>query len=69
MFSSNFHAQTFGKAFGITVAGKPATSACVGWGEERWVYALLSQFGFDVAGWPTALREEFEAFTGRESTR
>jgi hypothetical protein len=67
VFSSNFHAQTFGKAFGITVAGKPATSACVGWGGERWVYALLSQFGFDVEGWPRALREEYQAFTMGET--
>jgi hypothetical protein len=46
VFSSNFHAGSFGKAFGISVAGRPATSGCVGWGLERWVYALICQFGF-----------------------
>jgi hypothetical protein len=61
VFSSNFHATTFGKAFNITLGGRPATSACVGWGYERWVYAIFSQFGFDRNQWPKRLREDFEA--------
>jgi hypothetical protein len=67
VFSSNFHGLTFGKAFNITVGGRPATSACVGWGYERWVYAIFSQFGFDVSQWPTRLREEFETHKAGES--
>jgi hypothetical protein len=63
VFSSNFHAMTFGKAFNITVGGRTASSACVGWGYERWVYALFSQFGLDFSTWPTGLRDEFESFT------
>lgn len=59
VFSSNFHSMTFGKAFNITLNGKPATSACVGWGYERWVYAIFSQFGLDWEKWPAQLREEF----------
>jgi hypothetical protein len=61
VFSSNFHAMTFGKAFNITQAGRPATSACVGWGYERWVFAIFSQFGLDWEKWPVRLREEFAA--------
>jgi len=61
VFSSNFHAATFGKAFNITIGGRPATTACVGWGYERWVYAIFSQFGFDTKQWPSRLREEVEA--------
>ena len=61
VFSSNFHGVTFGKAFNITVDGRVATSACVGWGYERWVYAIFSQFGFDVNQWPARLREELRA--------
>jgi len=61
IFSSNFHASTFGKAFGITAGGRPATSACIGWGYERWVYAIVSQFGLDVEKWPETLRKDFEA--------
>jgi len=62
VFSSNFHAMTFGKAFNIKVGGKPASSGCVGWGYERWVYALFSQFGFDFDQWPAILKEEFETY-------
>jgi hypothetical protein len=61
VFSSNFHGVTFGKAFNITVDGRVATSACVGWGYERWVYAIFSQFGFDVNQWPARLGEELRA--------
>jgi len=60
VFSSNFHAMTFGKAFNITVAGKPATTGCIAWGLERWVYAIFSQFGLDVTQWPKKLRDEYE---------
>jgi seryl-tRNA synthetase len=59
VFSSNFHSMTFGKAFNISLGGRPATSACVGWGYERWVYAIFSQFGLDWQAWPAQLREEF----------
>lgn len=61
VFSSNFHAMTFGKAFNISVGGRPATSGCLGWGFERWVYAIFSQFGLDITHWPERLREEFKA--------
>jgi seryl-tRNA synthetase len=61
VFSSNFHAATFGKAFGISVNGRPATTGCLAWGYERWVYAVFSQFGFDTARWPSSLREELTA--------
>jgi seryl-tRNA synthetase len=60
VFSSNFHAVTFGKAFQITAAGRPATTGCIAWGLERWVYAIFSQFGFDHKQWPAGLCEEFE---------
>lgn len=59
VFSSNFHATTFGKAFNITLGGRPATSGCIGWGYERWVYAIFSQFGLDWEKWPSLLRDEF----------
>jgi seryl-tRNA synthetase len=64
VFSSNFHATTFGKAFNITIGGRPAVSGCVGWGCERWVYGLLSQFGFVPSEWPKGLRKDFEEFVG-----
>jgi seryl-tRNA synthetase len=66
VFSSNFHSVTFGKAFGISIGGRPATSGCIGWGYERWVYAIFSQFGFDVDKWPPRLREDCEAYKKRK---
>ena len=65
VFSSNFHSTTFGKAFGITVGGRPAVSACLGWGGERWVYALLSQFGFDPEKWPEGLKRDYDEYAAR----
>jgi seryl-tRNA synthetase len=67
VFSSNFHAMTFGKAFNISVGGRPATSGCLGWGFERFVYAIFSQFGLDADKWPERLREEFKAHAANGS--
>ena len=64
IFSSNFHSNTFGKAFDITIGGRPAVSACLGWGLERIVFALLSQHGLEVQDWPTALQEDYVGFGG-----
>ena len=66
VFSSNFHAMTFGKAFNINVGGRPATSGCLGWGFERFVYAIFSQFGLDVNKWLEALCEEFKAHEAQQ---
>lgn len=60
--STNFHAATFGKAFDIQVDGRPATSACLGWGCERWVYAVFSQFGLDESAWPEGVRADLERY-------
>ena len=48
VFSSNFHAVSFRKAFNITLNGRHATTDCIAWRYERFVYAALSQHGFDV---------------------
>ena len=61
VFSSNFHGTTFCKAFDISVGKRAAVSACIGFGLERWVYALFSQFGFDIMNWPDGLRKDFNA--------
>jgi hypothetical protein len=67
VFSSNFHATSFGKAFNITLGGRPVTTGCIAWGYERWVYAIFSQFGLDWERWPTRLKQEFEAHAARAS--
>lgn len=56
--SFNLHSTTFGNNFNMRLPnGRPACSGCCAWGEERWLLALFSQFGFDPAGWPPDLAE------------
>jgi hypothetical protein len=51
--SVNMHEDHFGAAFAITTGGEPATSGCVAFGLDRWLYALTDRFGPDPAGWPS----------------
>jgi seryl-tRNA synthetase len=50
--SLNLHEDHFGAAFGISRASQPATSGCVAFGIERWLYAIASRHGCDPAAWP-----------------
>lgn len=51
--SFNRHDDFFGRSFGIRLAnGDTTSSACTGFGIERFVYAFLSQYGPDTAQWP-----------------
>jgi len=58
--SSNFHSITFGKAFGITRGGRPICTGCVGFGLERWTYAIALQHGVDPKSWPREIRDAME---------
>ena len=52
--SFNLHETFFGDAFDITLpSGKPATTACVAFGLERWLLAFLVKHGPDAVGWPS----------------
>jgi hypothetical protein len=53
--SLNFHRNYFGEAFQITHQGEPAFSGCVAFGVERWIYAIVEQYGADPAAWPEIL--------------
>ena len=56
--SCNAHLDHFGHAFDIKTAdGKPAHSACVGFGLERIALALFRKHGFDPAGWPHDVKQ------------
>ncbi len=56
--SANCHLEHFGVAFGIVTAdGAVAHSACVGFGTERIVLALLHTHGLDPARWPARARQ------------
>ena len=51
--SFNNHERFFGEAFGIRLSDQqPATTACVAFGIERWMLAILMTHGTDSANWP-----------------
>lgn len=57
--SFNHHRDHFGGIYGITLAdGGTAHTACLGFGHERIVLALLWTHGFDPRRWPQAVRAE-----------
>ncbi len=57
--SFNWHQEHFGHLFDIKTAnGKTAQTACLGFGMERVVLALLKTHGLDPATWPSAVREK-----------
>jgi seryl-tRNA synthetase len=55
--SFNHHLEHFGHTFGIELAdGSTAHTACLGFGHERIVLALLRTHGFDPSTWPAEVR-------------
>jgi seryl-tRNA synthetase len=55
--SANCHLDHFGSAFDISTAdGEVAHSACVGFGTERIVLAMLRTHGLHPASWPAPVR-------------
>jgi seryl-tRNA synthetase len=57
--SFNHHLDHFGRTFGLTTSdGATAHTACLGFGHERIVLALLHTHGFDPARWPAAVRAD-----------
>lgn len=55
--SFNNHRNYFGKAYRITAGGEPIHTACVAFGIERWVAAILRQHGSEPGAWPVEMRE------------
>ncbi len=58
--SYNLHNDFFGRSFGIKLGGEFAFTGCVGFGLERWVWALFSQFGPTLADWPRETRQALD---------
>jgi seryl-tRNA synthetase len=57
--SLNYHQDHFASRFGlVTSEGADAHTACVGFGEERLVLALLRTHGFDPETWPAEVRKQ-----------
>lgn len=60
--SFNYHRDHFGSHFQIDArAGAPAHTACVGFGMERLVLALLACHGFEPSAWPVSVRRQLFA--------
>ncbi len=53
--SVNLHRNYFGEAFEISRNGISACSACVAFGLERWIAAILDHFGEKPEQWPVDL--------------
>jgi seryl-tRNA synthetase len=57
--SFNHHREHFGSTYGIELAdGGVAHTACLGFGHERIVLALLRTHGLDPGSWPQEVRAE-----------
>jgi hypothetical protein len=50
--SSNTHRTFFADCYDIRVREEPAHSACIAFGIERWLFALVQRFGTDARDWP-----------------
>lgn len=60
--SFNYHREHFASVFGIELAdGGVAHTACLGFGLERIALALFRTHGFELARWPSPVREELLA--------
>ena len=59
--SCNYHLDYFGLAFDIrTPDGRPAHSACIGFGLERIALALFKTHGLEPGTWPGSVRKLLE---------
>jgi seryl-tRNA synthetase len=57
--SFNYHQDHFASTYGIELAdGGVAHTACLGFGHERIVLALLNTHGFDTEAWPAEVRAQ-----------
>lgn len=60
--SFNYHREHFAAVHGLRLAdGGTAHTACLGFGQERVVLALLRAHGLDPDGWPAGVRAELWA--------
>jgi seryl-tRNA synthetase len=56
--SFNYHQEHFAQIYGLELAdGGSAHTACLGFGQERIVLALLRTHGFEPARWPAEVRK------------
>ena len=64
--SFNYHLDRFGETWGLKLAdGTTAHTACIGFGQERVVAALLRTHGLDPDAWPPEVRGRLNAAVGK----
>ncbi|MGH3714901.1 MAG: hypothetical protein ACRDT4_15770 [Micromonosporaceae bacterium] len=63
--SVNLHEDSFGDAYELLRDGRPATTGCVAFGIERWLYALTRRYGPDPGGWPDVAAAARRVVSGR----
>jgi len=57
--SFNYHEEHFAEIYGLELeGGEAAHTACLGFGQERIVLALLRTHGLDPQSWPAEVRRE-----------
>jgi hypothetical protein len=57
--SFNHHREHFGSTYGIELAdGGTAHTACLGFGHERIVLALMRTHGLDTGSWPDEVKHK-----------
>jgi len=60
--SFNYHLDRFGETWGLRLAdGTTAHTACIGFGQERVVAALLRTHGLEPERWPDEIRARLDA--------
>jgi seryl-tRNA synthetase len=66
--SFNYHLDRFAETWGLRFAdGTAAHTACIGFGQERIVAALLCRHGLDPERWPAGVRARLNAAVGSGS--
>ena len=59
ILSSNLHGPTFSKAFSISLNGRPINTGCIGFGLERFAFAIIAQHGDKPDSWPAKLAADY----------
>ncbi|MDT3496842.1 hypothetical protein NLU03_21215, partial [Bacillus toyonensis] len=59
------HGNVFGQAFSIKNNNEFASTSCMAFGLERWIFAFLAQYGLDTQLWPEKIKELFSMYLKR----
>jgi seryl-tRNA synthetase len=67
--SVNHHRQFFSRRFGLSYRGAPATTACVGFGLERLIYALFCRHGIASTELPAMIDRFLEHSVSKQTPK